>query len=45
MWKHRREIFWLFSVGKNSTFWVPKIGKRPLYDVVAYLDLDLGQVD
>ena len=37
------DILALFD-GKNSTFWVPKIGKRPLYDVVAYLDLDLGQV-
>lgn len=37
------DILALFD-GNNSTFWVPKIGKRPIYDVVAYLDLDLGQV-
>ncbi len=29
---------------KNSTFWCPDIKKRPIYDPVCYLDINLGEV-
>lgn len=29
---------------KNSTFWAPKIEKRPIYDPECWLDIDLGDV-